>query len=103
MTHIVKILLVFGLLDGIAATAPIGKPNVVLVLADDQGWSDVGYNNVSSRMHQPGAGNKIWLPNPPRTPNLDAMAMGPNTLLFHRFYAGSAVCSPTRSVSQPIE
>ena len=65
--------------------------------ADDQGWSDVGYNNVTERMYQPGAGNKVWRPNPPRTPNLDAMAAGENSLLFTRFYAGSGVCSPTRS------
>ena len=30
-------------------------------------------------------------------PNLDAMAMGDNSILFRRFYAGSGVCSPTRS------
>ena len=31
------------------------------------------------------------------TPHLDAMAHGPNSLIFHRAYAGSACCSPTRA------
>lgn len=31
-------------------------PNIIIVLADDQGWSDVGYNAVPSRQYQPGAG-----------------------------------------------
>jgi arylsulfatase A-like enzyme len=51
---------------------------------------------VTKNIYQPGAGGTTWQPNPPQTPNLDAMAMGPNTLLFNRFYAGSGVCSPTR-------
>ena len=69
----------------------------------DQGWSDVGYNAAPSRQYEPGAGGAPgegmgkWKPNPPRTPHLDAMANGSHSLLFHRFYAGSGVCSPTRS------
>eukprot|EP01043_Picozoa_sp_COSAG02_P048417 COSAG02_NODE_4754_length_5022_cov_2.228113_2_plen_736_part_00 len=31
------------------------------------------------------------------TPHLDAMAKAPNSILFHRAYAGSACCSPTRA------
>ena len=73
------------------------KPNFVLLMADDIGWGDVSYNNVHSRVHQPGAGGEHFTPNPPRTPHLDEMAMSPHSLLFHRFYAGSAVCSPTRA------
>ena len=53
-------------------------PNVILVMADDMGWGDTGFN-----------GNKAI-----RTPHLDAMAR--NSLRFERFYAASAVCSPTR-------
>jgi arylsulfatase A-like enzyme len=53
-------------------------PNIVLVMADDLGWGDVGFN-----------GNTII-----RTPNLDRMAG--EGLVFERFYAASAVCSPTR-------
>jgi arylsulfatase A-like enzyme len=54
------------------------KPNVILVMADDLGWGDVGFN-----------GNKII-----QTPHLDAMAA--NGLTFSRFYAAAPVCSPTR-------
>ena len=45
------------------------RPNVVLVMADDQGWGDTGYN-----------GHPVV-----KTPNLDAMAN--DGLVFNRFYA----------------
>ena len=77
--------------------APSPLSNIVLMMADDMGWGDVSFNNVSSRIHQPGAGGEHYKPNPPRTPEIDKMAFGANSLLFHRFYAGSAVCSPTRA------
>jgi len=54
------------------------KPNVILIMADDLGWGDVGYN-----------GNKIA-----KTPNLDQMAQ--TGVRFDRFYSSSPVCSPTR-------
>ena len=53
-------------------------PNVILCMADDLGWGDVGYN-----------GNKTI-----KTPALDAMAR--EGIRFNRWYAASAVCSPTR-------
>ena len=54
------------------------KPNIILVMADDQGWGDTGYN-----------GHRVV-----KTPNLDAMAK--EALVFDRFYAAAPVCSPTR-------
>ena len=54
------------------------RPNVVLIMADDLGWGDVGFN-----------GNQVV-----QTPHLDAMAN--NGLVFDRFYAAAPVCSPTR-------
>ena len=54
------------------------RPNIILVMCDDLGWGDVGFN-----------GNKII-----RTPHLDAMAK--QSLRFERFYAAAPVCSPTR-------
>lgn len=54
------------------------KPNIILVMADDQGWGDTGYN-----------GHPLV-----KTPNLDAMAQ--EALVFNRFYAAAPVCSPTR-------
>ena len=59
-------------------------PNFVLVLADDQGWGDVGYNAVPERTY-----NGTVL-NPPKTPHIDAMASSPHSLVFHRFYVRTA-------------
>ena len=54
-------------------------PNVVLILADDLGWADLGcYGNA---YHQ--------------TPNLDRLAA--EGMRFTDAYAASSVCSPTRS------
>ncbi len=61
-----------------AAAAPARPPNVILCMADDQGWGDTGYNGHP------------YL----KTPNLDAMAGA--GVRFDRFYAGAPVCSPTR-------
>ena len=55
------------------------RPNVVLVMADDQGWGQTGYYNHPVL----------------KTPHLDAMAKA--GLRFDRFYAGGPVCSPTRA------
>ena len=54
------------------------RPNIVLMMADDLGYGDTGFN-----------GNKIIL-----TPHLDQMAED-GVKLTH-FYAGGPVCSPTR-------
>lgn len=54
------------------------SPNIILIMADDLGWGDVGFN-----------GNKEI-----RTPNLDFLAG--KGITFNRFYSASAVCSPTR-------
>ncbi len=53
-------------------------PNIILCMADDQGWGDMGY-----------MGHPII-----RTPNFDAMAA--EALRFDLFYAAAPVCSPTR-------
>lgn len=68
-------------LAGMAATAgtETAPPNIVLVLTDDQGWGETGYNGHPTL----------------RTPNIDALAAAGITLT--RFYAASPVCSPTRA------
>ncbi len=55
------------------------RPNIILVMSDDQGWGQTGY---ADHPHL-------------KTPNLDAMAE--NGLRFHHFYAGASNCSPTRA------
>jgi len=55
------------------------QPNIVLCMADDQGWGDTAYN-----------GHPVL-----KTPHLDAMAAA--GLRFDHFYAAAPVCSPTRA------
>ncbi|MDD7987023.1 sulfatase-like hydrolase/transferase [Lentisphaera marina] len=69
----------FTSLATIAKPFKIDKPNIILVMADDQGWGDTGYNAHPFL----------------KTPELDKMAKG--NLVLDRFYAGSPVCSPTRA------
>src|SRR5262249_30305123 len=65
-----------SLFAGMAVAAP-GRPNIIVVLADDLGFSDVGCY-----------GGEI------RTPNLDRLAAG--GLRFTQFY-NAARCCPTRA------
>lgn len=60
------------------AAEPVERPNIILMMADDMGWGDVGYNG-----------------SPIKTPALDEMAA--NGLQLNRFYAACPVCSPTRA------
>ena len=62
----------------IPGSASSERPNIVLCMADDQGWGDMAYN-----------GHPLL-----KTPNFDAMAAA--ALRFDRFYAAAPVCSPTR-------
>jgi arylsulfatase A-like enzyme len=59
-------------------TVPDKKPNIIIVLADDQGWGDMGYYRHPVL----------------KTPNFDSMSE--SGLRFDRFYAAAPVCSPTR-------
>src|SRR5262245_58665525 len=54
-------------------------PNVVLIVADDLGWADLGC--YGSRFH--------------RTPHLDRLAR--EGMRFTQAYAACPVCSPTRA------
>jgi arylsulfatase A-like enzyme len=61
------------------AAAP-GKPDIIFILADDMGWGELGCY-----------GQKVI-----GTPAIDRMAS--EGIRFTRFYAGSTVCAPSRSV-----
>ncbi|HEX3870769.1 MAG TPA: sulfatase-like hydrolase/transferase [Pirellulales bacterium] len=61
-----------------AADVP-SRPNVVLMMADDLGWGETGYNGHPQL----------------KTPTLDSMAA--TALRLDRFYAAAPVCSPTRA------
>ena len=54
-------------------------PNVVFILVDDLGWSDLGY-----------CGSDFY-----ETPNIDRLAE--QSLCFRQAYAAAPVCSPTRA------
>lgn len=54
-----------------------GKPNIVIILADDLGWGDVGFH-----------GSEI------KTPNLDQFAK--EGVILSHFYT-APICSPTRA------
>lgn len=62
-----------------AAPAPPSRPGIVLMMGDDHGWEETGYNR---HPHV-------------RTPVLDEMAA--SGLRFNRFHAGHSNCSPTRA------
>ncbi|MBI4664283.1 MAG: arylsulfatase [Verrucomicrobia bacterium] len=60
-----------------SAETPVTQPNIIVILADDVGWSDIGC--YGGEIH---------------TPNLDALAR--NGLRFTQFY-NTARCCPTRA------
>ena len=76
--HLPLLLLMVSALVARAADSP-PRPNIVLVMADDQGWGDTGYNGHPEL----------------KTPNLDTLAK--SGLRFDRFYTAHFNCSPTRA------
>lgn len=65
----------FFVSDSVRAAAQ--KPNIIIIMADDLGWNDVGYHNSEIK-----------------TPNLDKLAESSTRL--DRFYVTSS-CTPTRA------
>lgn len=67
---------------GAPASAPVAqpaRPNVVLIVADDMGWNQVGYHGF------------MWY----ETPNIDRIATG--GIQFRHAYAAAPICSPSRA------
>lgn len=74
-----KIALIFAALFVILFGVAQNRPNIILIMSDDQGWFDAGFNgNLSVK-----------------TPNLDKLAG--QGVVFDRFYSAAPVCSPTRA------
>ncbi|TSA32031.1 MAG: sulfatase [Verrucomicrobiaceae bacterium] len=65
--------------DAAEAKMPVGKPNILILLADDLGWADVGFNGSKE------------IP----TPNLNSLAA--NGIRFTAGYVTAPQCSPTRA------
>lgn len=68
--------------------APVPRPNIILILADDLGYGDLGI------FHQNQRAEEGKLPSH-RTPNLDLLAAGGVTLPNH--YSAAPVCAPARA------
>ncbi|MEC8943130.1 MAG: sulfatase-like hydrolase/transferase, partial [Verrucomicrobiota bacterium] len=69
----------FALLFLIHPALALAKPNIVIILADDMGYGDVGILNAKSKIP---------------TPHLDGLSRSGATFLDA--HSGSAVCTPTR-------
>ncbi len=80
MRSLLPLLLIFlsFLQPSPAKPSSVSSPNIVLIMCDDLGWGDTGFN-----------GNTTI-----QTPHLDEMANA--GMRFDRFYAAAPVCSPTR-------
>ncbi|MDP4264949.1 MAG: arylsulfatase [Bacteroidota bacterium] len=79
MKYILTITIFFFFSAKLLAQKNPGKPNIIVILADDLGYGDTGCYGQK----------KI------ATPNIDRLAkMG---VKFTQFYAGTAVCAPSRS------
>ncbi len=61
------------------AEQSIGKPNIILIVADDMGWKDLG-----------SSGSSYY-----KTPHLDALSGG--GMRFTHAYSAAAVCVPSRA------
>jgi len=72
-------LVILGLTTAVSAEPT--RPNVILIMADDLGYGDVGFN-----------GNEKIL-----TPSLDQLAT--EGVVFNRFYTSASICSPSRAAA----
>lgn len=79
-TASVLALLVFSTVGGLRAAEAFEQPNVVLILADDLGWSDTTLFGTTELY---------------RTPNVKRLAS--RGMTFSYAYASSPLCSPTRA------
>ena len=68
-----------GKINGQLSEVKSTSPNIVVILADDLGWMDVGYN-----------GDDFF-----ETPHIDQLAS--DGMIFNRFYPSAANCAPSRA------
>jgi len=84
MTNLKTLITVMPLLGGVTVAsvdAASNRPNIVVILTDDQGYADISFN-----------------PNHPKevsTPHMDALAR--EGVFFSQAYTSGHVCSPTRA------
>ncbi|TMU57294.1 sulfatase-like hydrolase/transferase [Flagellimonas algicola] len=70
---------IIGFLTILPLTGQVEKPNIIVILTDDQGWADVGFNGATD------------IP----TPNLDRLAA--EGVIFSNGYVSHPYCSPSRA------
>src|SRR5947209_15433503 len=78
IVYLLSLIFFIGTIQISTAQKPIKKPNILLIVADDLGYTDLGCY-----------GGEI------KTPNIDALAK--NGLLFTHFHT-APLCAPTRSM-----
>jgi len=76
---LVLLLLLAAILSGAAVRRDPGRPNLLLILADDLGYGDLGFTGATDI----------------ETPHLDRLAM--EGMRATNFYANAPVCSPSRA------
>lgn len=65
-----------------ASETDYGKPNIILIYADDMGWADAGYKGLKNADFY-------------ETRNIDRLAA--EGMIFNRFYPSAANCAPSRA------
>ena len=71
MSRVFRTAAAAGLAAGLAAAPALARPNILTILADDQGFGDAGFNCDGG-------------PYCPHTPNLDQLMTGNHSAYFHR-------------------
>lgn len=77
VSPVINLLLIINCCLSFAAVVERQPPNIIIFLADDLGWDDIGFHGSSQI----------------RTPNIDSLAA--DGIILNNFYA-SPVCTPSR-------
>jgi arylsulfatase A-like enzyme len=80
MKHLIPVLCVVGLLQGVRLWGADARPNVLVILADDLGWGELGCQGFTKEIP---------------TPNIDSLAI--NGVRMTSGYVSGPYCSPTRA------
>jgi len=84
------LLAVLGLLTTVQSVVAADNPNIILVLADDLGWTDTSVRMMAER---PDSRSEFY-----HTPALDRLAR--EGMVFSNAYSPAPTCTPTRSSIQ---
>ena len=85
-TYVLKIIIMFITIISFSCESRNIQPNIILVLVDDQGWTDSSVRMMKDREDSK---SDFY-----ETPNMERMAN--EGLVFSSAYAPAPVCTPTR-------